>query len=90
MDSINCFDCKTWCDEDLTVHYPKEGLYRCYECAYKHEKKTNTELLEALKLSQEFLKQVMPLLPNSGYGWLQGKVDARIIRNRALLEKLEA
>ncbi len=47
------------------------------------------ELLEALKLSQELLQQVISDLPNPGYGWLQGKADARIIRNRALLEKLE-
>jgi hypothetical protein len=50
-------------------------------------KTIEAELLESLELTQSILLEVLPTLPNSGYGWLQGKVDARLIRNRALIEK---
>ena len=44
------------------------------------------ELQAALLDSTSVLMDVMPYLPNQGYGWLESKVDVRVIRNRALLE----
>ena len=56
MDSLNCFGCKVWHDADLLVYYPDEGLYRCYECAYKHEKKRIAALEARLKEAEEVIK----------------------------------
>lgn len=48
------------------------------------------QLESALTLSNEVLIETMPHLPNPDYGWLLGKVDARVIRNRALLAKVQS
>jgi len=58
MDSLNCFGCKVWHDANLLVYYQDEGLYRCYECAYKHEKKNIAALEARLKEAEAVIKPV--------------------------------
>jgi hypothetical protein len=45
------------------------------------------ELLAALEESQKLLTEAIGNLPNPGYGWLESQVDARVIRNRAIIAK---
>jgi hypothetical protein len=43
------------------------------------------ELEEAIRESDALLIASIPFLPNPGYGWLQKKIDSRVIKNHKLL-----